>query len=206
MVSHLMVCLTLAVQPSPFEVLRIEESSSNLVEGKLTYLAVDGRTLIGGLNASKEGEYKVYFTSNEFESLPQLTGGMMSNFSSWGPTSDTLAIKPQLSAPGGSILSTWPLAGSGWAILSGTSMAAPYVAGSFALLKSQFPQATVQELREKMQSTARNVPYVFGEDIRASVAQQGSGMINVSSSIRSLTQFQSSGAVMTETNVKNYPL
>ncbi len=142
----------------------------------------DGRTLLGGLSLSKPNEYKLYFDSGVFESHTQLTAGAISNFSSWGPTSDTLVIKPQISAPGGSILATWPLEGTGYAILSGTSMATPYVSGALALLKSQFPSASVQELREKLQSTAGTVSYVYDKSLRASIAQQGGGLINVSAS------------------------
>jgi len=103
----------------------------------------------------------------------------MSNFTSMGPSSDTLVLKPQLSAPGEAILATWPLEATGYTILSGTSMATPYVSGAFALLKSQYPSWTVQQLRERMQSTAKSVPYVYNEGIEASAAQQGSGLINV---------------------------
>ncbi|KAL5330308.1 hypothetical protein ACEPPN_003834 [Leptodophora sp. 'Broadleaf-Isolate-01'] len=147
----------------------------------ITINAVDGRALTGGLPNSKEGEYKLFFTSKEFESHPQFAPGARSNFSSWGPTSDTLDIKPQISAPGGSILSTWPLSGTGYAILSSTSIAAPYASGAFALLKSQFPTATVQQLQEKLQSTAKNILYAYDKDLRSSIAQQAGGLINVQS-------------------------
>lgn len=103
----------------------------------------------------------------------------MSYFSSTGPTSDTLALKPQFSAPGESILSTWPLTGTGYAILSGTSMATPYVAGSYALVKSQYPNATVQEIRNRIQSTSKSIPYTYNQAIRDSPTQQGAGLINV---------------------------
>ncbi|KAI9048878.1 hypothetical protein LZ554_006732 [Drepanopeziza brunnea f. sp. 'monogermtubi'] len=151
----------------------------NLPYQAITLNQVDSETLIEGLALSGSNKYRLFFNSGVFESRSQLTGGFMSNFSSWGPTLDTLAIKPQMSAPGGSILSTWPLLGRGYGIMSGTSMATPYVAGALALLKSQFPDATVQQLRERLQSTSQPVQYIYEQSLRTSIAQQGGGMINV---------------------------
>ena len=54
------------------------------------------------------------------------TGSKISSFSSWGMGPD-LTIKPDIGAPGGLIYSTYPLKLGGYATLSGTSMATPYV-------------------------------------------------------------------------------
>jgi subtilisin family serine protease len=142
----------------------------------VTLNVVDGKTLVKGMASD---DYKLFFPNTVFDSHTQKTSGMMSYFTSEGPSSDTLTLKPQLSSPGQMILATWPLAGTGYTILSGTSMATPYMSGAFALLKSKFPNATVQQLREIMQSTARSVPYAYDTSIQAFAGQQGSGLINV---------------------------
>ncbi|RBQ69846.1 hypothetical protein VDGD_02277 [Verticillium dahliae] len=62
-------------------------------------------------------------------------GNKPSEFTSWGGLND-MDLKPEVSAPGGNILSTW-LDGT-WRVASGTSMACPYLAGIAALFISEF--------------------------------------------------------------------
>jgi len=69
--------------------------------------------------------------TNQLFPFPNATGGLISSFSSFGLSPD-LALKPDIGAPGGFIRSTFPLALGGYAILSGTSMASPHVAGGGA--------------------------------------------------------------------------
>ncbi len=65
-------------------------------------------------------------------STKQTSGPFISDFSSWGPTPD-LRIKPEITAHGGSILSS--VTGGSYDRLSGTSMACPNLAGVVVLLR-----------------------------------------------------------------------
>ncbi|KAH8900461.1 subtilisin-like protein, partial [Thozetella sp. PMI_491] len=123
--------------------------------------------------------YQISFTNSNVSSVSMATGGSMSFFSSYGPTWDTLEIKPQLSAPGASILATWPLGfNSGYAAIRGTSMATPFVAGAYALVKSQRPDLSVQQIRELLQSTSTPVSSAYYPNELATIVQQGSGLVN----------------------------
>ncbi len=55
-----------------------------------------------------------------------------------------------LLAPGGNITSSVP--GGGYAVLNGTSMATPHVAGAWAVLKAAQPAATVSQIQVALQS------------------------------------------------------
>ena len=59
-------------------------------------------------NAAADPKYLLKFNNQAtVQGKNFVTGGLMSNFSTFGPTWDGLAVKPQLSAPGGKILSTY---------------------------------------------------------------------------------------------------
>lgn len=76
------------------------------------------------------------------------------SFSSSGPRSGDSAISPDVAAPGVSISSAAVGSGNGAAILSGTSMAAPHVAGVAALSAEAHPSWTAPQIAASVVSTA----------------------------------------------------
>ena len=83
--------------------------------------------------------------------------GIVMSFSSGGPTAFEHLLKPDVSAPGGQILSsTLPefTGGAPFAVFDGTSMAAPHISGSVALLLQLHPNWTPEQLKSALVSTA----------------------------------------------------
>lgn len=79
--------------------------------------------------------------------------GIVARFSSHGPVRTSFELKPDISAPGVGINSAIP--GGRHIQLSGTSMAAPYVAGLAALVWEMMPQSDVLSIRSRIIQSAR---------------------------------------------------
>ncbi|NUT21837.1 MAG: S8 family serine peptidase [Hamadaea sp.] len=110
----------------------------------------------------------------------------LSPFSSRGPRIGDAAIKPDLTAPGSDIVAARAVgtpAGDEdpvddhYTRLSGTSMAAPHVAGAAALLAQKHPEWTAAQLKAALMTTARPLP-------DQSVYAQGAGRIDVAAAAR----------------------
>jgi len=104
---------------------------------------------------------------------------VIAEFSSSGPTPISLELKPDVSAPGVSILSSFPTREGSWTQLSGTSMAAPHVAGSAALLRQRHPEWTVAQIKSALVSTADPVYADRAHTLEAPTTRQGAGLIDL---------------------------
>ncbi len=95
-------------------------------------------------------------------------------FTSAGPRYGDNALKPDVSAPGVSILAARSqlVSGSGYyTSMSGTSMAAPHVAGVAALLAQQHPDWTGARLKDALMSSSKQLD--------ASAYALGAGRVSV---------------------------
>jgi minor extracellular serine protease Vpr len=124
--------------------------------------------------------------TDQVASFPNPTGNLISSFSSIGLSPD-LTLKPDLGAPGGLIYSTYPLERGGYALLSGTSMAAPHVAGVVALYLQAHPRTPAEEVRDILQNTAKpqRLSVAPTSGLLEIVHRQGAGMVQALEALRS---------------------
>ncbi|WP_341717510.1 S8 family serine peptidase [Micromonospora sp. FIMYZ51] len=109
----------------------------------------------------------------------------LADFSSQGPRTGDDGLKPDITAPGVDIVAArgqgtelGEPVGEQYVALSGTSMSAPHVAGSAALLAQQRGDATAAQLKALLMASARPHPEL-------SAYQQGAGRVDLA---RAVTQ------------------
>ncbi|KXN90803.1 Minor extracellular protease vpr [Leucoagaricus sp. SymC.cos] len=121
--------------------------------------------------------------------FPDPTGGLISSFTSYGPSNDFF-FKPAVATPGGNIMSTLPIPLGSFGVESGTSMATPFAAGSAALiLQTRGKTSEVAKgVRSLLESTAQRVPSSKTDgDPLQTLIQQGAGLVNVFKAVNAET-------------------
>jgi hypothetical protein len=129
------------------------------------------------------------------------TPDALAAFSSRGPAGNFNVLKPDLAAPGVSVLaavSGTALTGSENVVglVSGTSMASPHHAGAAMLIRQARPSWTVPEVKSAMALTANQTVYTEDSVTLGNPFARGSGRIQVDRAINA-------GLVMNETGA-NY--
>ncbi|MEX2304533.1 MAG: S8 family serine peptidase, partial [Bryobacterales bacterium] len=89
------------------------------------------------------------------------------------PASTIRLTKPDVSGPGVAIRST--LAGGGFGVMSGTSMASPHVAGLVALMLEQNSSLSPMMVKKILEESCEPIPYLPN--------QAGYGLINAYASV-----------------------
>ena len=162
--------------------------------GNITVVRIKRSTFNKISNANKMSmRFTVDIFMNEIP-FENPSAGRLSYFSSWGPTPD-LRIKPEITAPGGSIYST--AEDDRYQNMSGTSMASPQVAGASALIRQYIRenQLNVDNASDFTKLLLMNTakPVLYKEDTPYFVRQQGSGALDLKNALETTVVVKAEG-------------
>lgn len=127
-------------------------------------------------NDGVNGDRRANYPANEdLDAVIAVTATNRSNrlpaFATYGP------VHVDLAAPGAAIRSTIP--GGGYATFSGTSMAAPHVTGTIALLATANPAASATAIRGAILSTTRPLAALAGKTVTG-------GLLDAAAAVRAI--------------------
>ncbi len=125
----------------------------------------------------------------------------ITDFSSQGPRAVDAGFKPEITAPGAQIISASVGGGDKGAKMSGTSMAAPHIAGIAALLVQYRKDLSPKEIKSLMMNTSKNMVDEKGKQYR--VSRQGAGLIQAYEAATSKFVLKKPGISLGRVGVKN---
>ncbi|WP_088013154.1 S8 family serine peptidase [Gottfriedia acidiceleris] len=163
----------------------------------------DGEALFNSINGS--GTIHVNQTAkNESPEMGRMTG-----FTSWGVT-PSLELKPEITAPGGNIYST--VNNNQYEVMSGTSMAAPHVAGGSALVQeylkndNRFSSLSLSQrthlAKVLLMNTAKVINDLDGHPF--SPRRQGAGMMQIENAVTTPVYFYSKATGEAKYELKDF--
>lgn len=126
--------------------------------------------------ALKKGDVTAQLTTTQVIERPELID-TMAGFSSKGPRSIDALLKPEIAAPGSQIISAKMGGGAVGTKMSGTSMAAPHMAGVLTLMKQSHPDLSAAELKSLVMATAKTM--VDEKKVVYPISRQGAGRVQV---------------------------
>jgi serine protease AprX len=201
--------LTLAAKRAVEAGIVVVSAAGNLGKGP------DGKTQYGAIGAPGNAPWVITVGASSHNGTPDRSDDTVAGFSSRGPAAIDFQAKPDLVAPGvgieslaeadSTLYNTKPLmrlwgtvqtASEPYLSLSGTSMSAPVVAGTIALMLQANPSLTPNLVKAILQFTAESrEPY--------NALTQGAGFLNARGAV-DLAQSISTGAVV-EQSASNDP-
>jgi subtilisin family serine protease len=111
------------------------------------------------------------------------SGFQIADFSSRGPSRcDSTKTKPELTAPGVEIYSTYR--NGQYRLMSGTSMAAPFISGGVAILRQLDPDITVDQIKEALSKPATDL----GEPGKDN--HYGAGVVDIAAAVEYWKKFK----------------
>jgi thermitase len=152
-------------------------SKSKSLEDEVAYAKKKGVLLVVAAgneseNIDSEPSYPASLSASNILTVAATTAlNQLASFSNFGQEN------VDLGAPGDNILSTYP--DSTYKSLSGTSMAAPLVAATAAMLRAQDGDLTYSDLRKAIRNTVTAIPALSGK-------AETSGQLNVAAALGSV--------------------
>ena len=155
---------------------------SQVMIGSVFIGQTDGTALLDwyddhGSDAMVDVDMTAFFVANQAD--------VIANFSSRGPSAAG-TLKPDITAPGVAIMSQGYAPGAtgedvhlGFGQVSGTSMAAPHVAGAAAVLRELYPQWTNQAIKSALMSTAKFMEVYNQDGSPAQPLDMGAGRLDL---------------------------
>lgn len=149
-------------------------TKSQVLKDGVSYASNNGALLVAAaMNQSTNSKYYPAGYPEVMAISALDSNGNLASYSNYGDHID-------LAAPGTGVLSTYTTDDNGnpadtYEYGSGTSMATPVVAGVAGLVKSQFPNKSVEELRAHLKVTA--------EDIGLPENEQGAGRVDAAAAV-----------------------
>ena len=130
-------------------------------------------------------------TLPQFGNYQFAAGGndLIADFTSWGPTDVDMRVKPDVIAPGVNVVSSIPRRYCGgapcFAFFNGTSMAAPHLAGSAAIVRQQHPDWSAAAVRSAIVNTADRgvVRSLDGSSVVNDANKVGTGRENLAAAV-----------------------
>lgn len=153
-------------------------SSSSVLEDAINYAWGKGVVIIAA--SGNDGVASVSFPAayGNVIAVGALDGETRASFSNWGPEID-------VSAPGKSIL-TINDSTDGYVAVSGTSIAAPQVAGEASLIRAVHTNLSAQEIKNQIEGQTDKLAAMAGNN---RTDEYGYGRVNLGSTIRNLVDY-----------------
>jgi subtilisin family serine protease len=138
---------------------------------------LDGQRLRGFLSSTGgRGQIRV---TREIREIETDRGGIVTSFSSAGPTDFGHLLKPDIAAPGLEVLSS--TTSPTFSVYAGTSMATPHISGAAALLLQRHPGWSTADVKSALMSTAGPAWGNTARTQEAPVWLEGAGLADVAS-------------------------
>jgi len=156
-------------------------SYSQALHDALAYAYNQGVVLVAAAgNSSLNNDTNEMYPAN-FPIPSQLTVGAVNDWDSLATFSNFGQNRVQITAPGVSVYST---AVGGYRILSGTSMAAPFVSGLAAMIMSERPDLSGYQIRNLLLNSADSLSNLFDKIQQGARAQALNSILNAQMNIQ----------------------